>query len=70
MSRSLRRRSRALKWLETLLLLAGLAGIGILVWSKVSETVYQKWADRSFQRQVEQRQAESSAPTSPPPPRG
>src|SRR5262245_36942064 len=47
-----RARSRLRRWLEYTLLLAGIAGVSVWVWSVASKAVYQDWGNWAFDRQM------------------
>jgi len=46
------RRSRARRWIENILLLAGVAALGVWVWAIASKAVYQDWANWVFDQQT------------------
>ena len=52
MTRSRSRRSRTRRWIENILLLAGVAALGVWAWSIASKAVYQDWGNWAFDRQV------------------
>jgi sortase A len=55
-------KSRARRWLERVFLLAGLAGVGLWTGSKVVPALWQEWANRQFDREVQKGSAGSRAP--------
>jgi len=52
MTRYRARRSRTRRWIERILLLAGVAALGVWGWSVASKAVYQDWGNWAFDRQV------------------
>jgi sortase A len=52
MTRYRTRRSRARRWTEKILLLAGIAGLGVWAWSVAGRAVYQDWENWAFDRQA------------------
>lgn len=52
MTRYRARRSRTRRWIEKILLLAGVAGLGVWAWSVAGQAVYQDWGNWAFDRQV------------------
>jgi sortase A len=54
--------------MEALLLLAGLACIGVFIWSKVNETVSQHLSSEAFDRQTPQQHSGQPPTQAPPPP--
>jgi len=52
MTRYRARRSRTRRWIERILLLAGVAGLGVWAWSVAGQAVYQDWGNWAFERQV------------------
>jgi sortase A len=47
-----KRKSRARRWMEHALLLAGVAGLGVWVWSTAGRAVFQDWQSWVFDRQL------------------
>jgi len=52
---SRRRTSKGTRWLEVILLVAGLTGVGIWVWSHVRMAVFQSWAKHALEQQANKR---------------
>ena len=52
MTRYRARRSRTRRWIEKILLLAGVAALGVWAWSVAGQAVYQDWGNWAFDRQV------------------
>jgi sortase A len=56
------RTSKARRWIEALLLLAGLVAVGIWGWSYARRAVYQAWGNLVLNRRIENRPAATSPP--------
>ena len=72
MRRRRTRRSKTRRWLEALLLLGGLTGVGIFAWSHLRMVIYQSRANRALEHQIQNRSATAvppqAAPAAPAPP--
>jgi sortase A len=67
MSKPLTRTSKTRRWIEALLLLAGLIAVGIWGWSYARRAVYQTWANLTLNRRIHNHpSATVPSPTSPP----
>jgi sortase A len=63
MTRSIARNgSRARRWIQRILLLAGVAGLGVWLGQNVVSTVWQTWASRVFDREVGDRVRDHEVP--------
>ncbi|HVN07002.1 MAG TPA: class D sortase [Bryobacteraceae bacterium] len=60
---------KARRALEILLLLAGLAGIGVFVWSHVRMTLFESWANHALERKMARRAANTPPATAALPPK-
>ena len=60
------RTSKARRWIEAVLLLAGLAALGIWGWSYARRAVYQAWGNLVLNRRIENRPATVSPPAAAP----
>jgi len=58
-----RNRNRASRWVQRLLLLAGVAGLGVWLGHNVVATAWEAWANRVFDREI-QEQPSSAKPLS------
>jgi sortase A len=55
-------RGRVRRWVGACLMLIGVGAIGVWIWSKASETVYQDWSSRVFDRQIHTEHAPAERP--------
>lgn len=55
------------RWIEIFLLVVGLAGVGIWMWSRVRMAVFQHWGNRVLEHQMAVRPGGRSAPRAAPP---
>ncbi|HUO31581.1 MAG TPA: class D sortase [Bryobacteraceae bacterium] len=64
----MKRAGKGRRALEIVLLLVGVAGLGIFAWSHVRLAVFQTWANRALERKMERRAANVPPPAVAPPP--
>jgi sortase A len=62
MKKSRRTRGRVRRWIGACLMLIGVGAIGVWIWSKASETVYQNWSSGVFDRQIHTEHAPAERP--------
>src|SRR5512144_2999453 len=48
---------KALRWLESFLLLAGLIAVDVWIWSHAAAAIYQSWENRAFDSEVREQSA-------------
>jgi sortase A len=58
-----RNENRVRYWIEGILLVAGIAGLGVWMGSNVVSTLWQAWANRDFDREISEQSATASRPS-------